>query len=540
MHEDLYEVMKEVSDKENVRDSYNLNLNETFITTIKKKKEHCFHKLLPHITNINFCEGKMMESPLHHAAREGLKNIVNKIIAVNGVDINLQNINKVTPLHLAAFEGHHDIVEILLTAGADFMIPNKKSKIALHLAAEKGKDKCCEVLVKNSLNPQKQLKKLNSEGDTALIAAAKNGNKNCCEFLILDNIDVQNKMGNTALHCAAQKGFTTTVKYLLDTNSNYKIRNDLGNTAAHEAAAKNYKLTLTELIEHDPQFYLDDCDTNNKKMSLLHASFKSLECLSYILEFNSEILNNCDFNNETALHLAIKAKNVECAEKILEYDTDLKIVNNESKTVLHLAAEKNLPTICSKILSKDRLIIDSADNMNLTALHVAAGLNSIDCCRIILKKRPRIDAIDGNGRNPLHIAAANGNSLICKYLIQAKVQLNTKDDFGNTVLHQSAFGGHLECTKLLLKSGRFLARERNKKKQLALDVAFEKKNDEVFEYILSLIPYSSDNGFNTEVHDFMHTALNEKRRLVSLRFVSNILNSFINKFEYINSVVRIV
>ena len=512
VHEDLSNDIMNVLLEQTTTNDNQAEINEIFIATIKKKKECCFNKLLPYIKDINFCEGNMAESPLHHAAREGNKNIVNQLLKVEGINVNKQSSSKTTPLHLAAQEGHYKIVKILLNAGADPLMSDKKSRIPLHFAAEKGKDISCKTLTKDIPNAYQQMRKQNAMGDTALIEAAKNGNKLCCEYLISENIDIKNKMNNTALHCAAQKAYTATVKYLLSQNANYKFKNNLGNTAAHQAATLHNKTTLTELIEHDPSFYYENCIANDKGRNLLHAASNSIECLTYLLEFNSTIINNCDIFNETPLHLAIKAKNAECAEKLLEYDTKLSIVNNESKTVLHLAVEKNLPTVCKKILTKDRSIIDFVDDKNSTALHIAAYLSSIDCCGIILKKRPRLDATDGNGKSPLHIAAANGNSLICKCLIIAKVPLNSKDDLGNSVLHSSASEGQLECTKLLLKYGKFLIKERNKKDQLALDVAFEKKDDEVFEYLLSITPFVPGNVINTKVHDFMHTALNEKRR----------------------------
>ena len=63
-------------------------------------------------------------TPLHMAAGEGHLNVV-KLLLANGARVNVKYEASVTPLHFAAVEGHKDVAELLLAKGAEV---NAKSK----------------------------------------------------------------------------------------------------------------------------------------------------------------------------------------------------------------------------------------------------------------------------------------------------------------------------------------------------------------------------------------------------------------------------
>jgi ankyrin repeat protein len=52
----------------------------------------------------------------------------------------------VTPLHLAAFYDHQDMVELLLANKADINAKNNKGETPLRVAADKGKQNLVELL----------------------------------------------------------------------------------------------------------------------------------------------------------------------------------------------------------------------------------------------------------------------------------------------------------------------------------------------------------------------------------------------------------
>ena len=74
-----------------------------------------------------------------------------KLVYVYGHKINVQNNFGNTPLHLACYNGHSDIVEALMLAGADETITNDDGKTALQLAEQKGHSAVRKLLSRDSL-----------------------------------------------------------------------------------------------------------------------------------------------------------------------------------------------------------------------------------------------------------------------------------------------------------------------------------------------------------------------------------------------------
>ena len=87
---------------------------------------------------------------LHKAAREGDADRVRKLLDA-GADVNVRNANKgrlqYTPLHWAAYYGHLEIAEILISRGADLDAEDPDYSTPLYLAAEQGHPKVVEFLV---------------------------------------------------------------------------------------------------------------------------------------------------------------------------------------------------------------------------------------------------------------------------------------------------------------------------------------------------------------------------------------------------------
>ena len=64
-----------------------------------------------------------------------------------GADINRWSIKQITPLMIAAIEGHHEAVELLLNEGAKFDFCDKDDRSALFHAANKNEVNVLKVVV---------------------------------------------------------------------------------------------------------------------------------------------------------------------------------------------------------------------------------------------------------------------------------------------------------------------------------------------------------------------------------------------------------
>ena len=119
-----------------------------------------FHDLVEHL--INECSqevnavGGVYVSPLV-AALEMEYFEVAQLLYQHGAHVDVQGYNKCTPLYVASFKGHFEIVEWLLHRGAD---PNTRNKFdghtALHEAARYGSLEITQILLQHNADPNIQ------------------------------------------------------------------------------------------------------------------------------------------------------------------------------------------------------------------------------------------------------------------------------------------------------------------------------------------------------------------------------------------------
>lgn len=117
-----------------------------------------------------------------------------------------------TPIMIASYKGHTDIVQALIAAGAVVNAKNDLGGTALGLAAGTSRIDIIRILVAAKANVNAKDK----EGDTALIIASGLGKTAAVKALIAAKADVniRDKDGYTALMLAQRAGHTEIVKLL--------------------------------------------------------------------------------------------------------------------------------------------------------------------------------------------------------------------------------------------------------------------------------------------------------------------------------------
>ncbi|XP_029905484.1 oxysterol-binding protein-related protein 1 isoform X2 [Myripristis murdjan] len=190
--------------------------------------------------NIN-CKGKSKSNlgwtPLHLACYFGHKNVVEELLKA-GAEVNLPNNMGDTPLHKAAFTGRQEVVMLLLRFGACATVINGTAQIP--------KDVTQNAEIRNMLEAaerteerilEEQLLEAAREGDLSALTQLLNRKKppdiNCTDLL-----------GNTPLHCAAYRGQRQCALKLLKSGASPLIKNKNDQTVFDLANDALMKQTL--------------------------------------------------------------------------------------------------------------------------------------------------------------------------------------------------------------------------------------------------------------------------------------------------------
>jgi hypothetical protein len=152
--------------------------------------------------------------PLYYAARLGFRDLAEHLIAEHPEHVNARGGRIVTPMHVAAREGHADILSLLLEHGADLDGRAEYNMTPLHRASWKGNFEAARCLLDHGAN-----------------------------------INAREMDDWTPLHCAVYvKNNIQVVRFLLERGADVDARDNYGNTPSQRAVQEGIDQEVVELL----------------------------------------------------------------------------------------------------------------------------------------------------------------------------------------------------------------------------------------------------------------------------------------------------
>ncbi|XP_041268760.1 transient receptor potential cation channel subfamily A member 1 [Onychostruthus taczanowskii] len=243
---------------------------------------------MEHIKNLVVDEDNEGCTPLHYACRQGVALSVNNLLSLN-VSIYSKSRDKKSPLHFAASYGRINTCQRLIRDMKDTRLLNegdKKGMTPLHLAAQNGHEKVVQFLLKRGA-----LFLCDYKGWTALHHAAFGGYTRTMQIILDTNVKCTDKVdeeGNTALHLAAREGHAKAVRLLLDYGAKILFNKAVA-SFFHEAIHNRRKDVVSAVILHKRW--------EEAVVTFSHSSSANkcplLEMVEYLPDSFKLVLDNC-------------------------------------------------------------------------------------------------------------------------------------------------------------------------------------------------------------------------------------------------------
>uniref|UniRef100_A0A915KCB5 Ion transport domain-containing protein n=1 Tax=Romanomermis culicivorax TaxID=13658 RepID=A0A915KCB5_ROMCU len=297
-----------------------------------------FLKLKPDLTTLTATDENGLTCA-HIAAMKGSVAVIKELMMID------RKAREATTLHMAAEGGFKNVVKILLTAGADPLQEDDTGMTPLQLAAKNGHTALLDVF----------------EEDTGLSAMHVASYYGQMEFVraLLFNVpptlrseppmnndkplmsrEFANEYGFTPLHMAAQSGHEGLVRLLLNFSL---VQVDAATTLMsiiplHLAAQSGHVAVVGMLLSRSTQ-QLHIKDSRSRTALHLASSNGHLEMVSLLLAQGSNV-NVLDQNGWTALHHATSAGHAQVVKLLIENNADPFAETREGKVALCFAAAR--------------------------------------------------------------------------------------------------------------------------------------------------------------------------------------------------------
>ena len=439
------------------------------------------------------------KTPLSFACAEGHLNVVQKLLQ-NGALILLPE-ESVTNLHLAAYNGHCDVIVVLIKEHKDQHSSNTQSTLdfinmriegtgnsALVEASRAGAPNAVSLLLENGATLCS-----NNDGIGPLHVAAWEGRPKVAEILISfmeqypsleSDINARNKWGKTALIDAAERNRIRIFELLLHHGADCKIQDNDKNSLLHYVAWRNHheiaKLLLNLWDKESPDTKAALLAAKNKwgNTGLQEALFRRhFQIVQMLVAAGAKVSHSESGNYFIRVTRQTNKDDISQAIKAFEgYPEELsKFLNHrngaDGYSLLHDAAEHDRMDIIQLVLQygADVTTMDAEQSLDLgrvnprTVLHVAVWNGHISIVDLLLnyasekcdkEKLARFVNRPNNGGKTVLMAAAETNRPdIMKSLLSEpyNADWSLTDNRGHNVLHYCASRGHKVCVELLLR-----------------------------------------------------------------------------------------
>lgn len=297
-------------------------------------RKSIFRILLSLYVGSVFMYSPCLAEEIHDAARQGDLAKVKEMLAHTPGLLHLKTESGKTPLHFAAEGGHLDVVDFLLSKGAEVDARNADDETPLHYAAGYSH----MDVIKRLLEAESNVNAESKAGDTPLLYVRFMLRKEVAEILIDSGADVnaRNDAGESLLQAAFSRGRADLVDFLLERGAGIDTEGPEGARLLISAVNMGSDEHIAFLLSKNVLDTGDKADIARLLHVALSHGYGDLVTAVLKRDPDTTALSS---SGGTLLHSAARGDQVEFGRFLLKLDIDINALNRHGLTALQVGED---------------------------------------------------------------------------------------------------------------------------------------------------------------------------------------------------------
>lgn len=368
-----------------------------------------------------------------------------------GADINHQDYDGRSAIHLAAAGGHESVVTLLLQKGIAINSVDKYGHTPLSDAIEGNMKSVVNILITSGA----------SVVDNIIIeekyfdAISKN-DKTTVATILHAGLDVNTSDYDyrTGLHIAVCEGYSDIINILFQYNCNYTATDRFGRTPIEDAIKYNNNNVISIFKDKG---IINSTNRTSNNMNYLSCEMNNNNLESAVQQIDlDDPYHNITYNVMLAdtreLLQAASFGNIDEIQRLINKGADPSCFDYDRRTPLHVACnhDDNIE-IVKILLQQKKVCVNALDRWKHTPLQEALSNRAVKIAKLLRSHHATMIIDKTAGYKLCRAAAQNELSKLEQLVLQ--YDINSTDYDMRTALHLSAAEGHLDTVKWLLNNG---------------------------------------------------------------------------------------